>query len=88
MAAAVAAGIARRLEFLVQPTDVEEDRRISPAVEVVVLDQSGNRVTDREFEVKLELVREGRRGKLKGDRDQRTQGGRGQILRPRGRPGR
>ncbi|HEY8196008.1 MAG TPA: Ig-like domain-containing protein [Gemmatimonadales bacterium] len=68
-------GDARRLEFLVQPADVEEDRRISPAVEVVVLDQSGNRVTDREFEVKLELVREGRRGKLKGARDQRTQGG-------------
>jgi len=32
-------------------------------------------VTDREFEVKLELIREGRRGKLKGDRDQRTQAG-------------
>ena len=55
--------------------DIEEDRRISPAVEVVVLDQAGNRVTDREFEVKLELVREGRRGRLEGDRDQRTQGG-------------
>ena len=68
-------GDARRLEFLVQPTDVEEDRRISPAVEVVVLDQAGNRVTDREFEVKLELVREGRRGSLEGDREQRTQGG-------------
>jgi hypothetical protein len=44
-------------------------------VEVVVLDQSGNRVTDREFEVKLELVREGRRGRLRGASEQRTQGG-------------
>ncbi|MEO8089397.1 MAG: Ig-like domain-containing protein [Gemmatimonadales bacterium] len=68
-------GEASQLEFLVQPTDVEKDHRISPAVEVVVLDQSGNRVTDREFEVKLELVRDGRKGKLNGDRAERTQGG-------------
>jgi hypothetical protein len=67
-------GSASRLEFLVQPTDTEEDERISPPVEVVVLDQSGNRVTDREFEVKLEL-RTNDRGKLKGDRTARTQGG-------------
>ena len=68
-------GGARRLEFLVQPSDTEEDRRISPPVEVVVLDQSGNRVTDRDFEVKLELVRTGRRGRLNGDSDRRTQAG-------------
>ncbi len=68
-------GDARRLEFLVQPTRTEEDQRISPAVQVVVLDESGNRVTGREFEVKLELIREAGRGKLKGSRDQRTQGG-------------
>ena len=29
---------------------------MSPSVEVVVLDQSGNRVTDREFPIKLELL--------------------------------
>jgi adhesin/invasin len=70
-------GTAQRLEFLVQPTDTEEDDRISPAVEVVVLDQSGNRMTDREFEVNLELIREGRgrQGSLRGDRSQRTQAG-------------
>jgi hypothetical protein len=70
---------ASRLEFLVQPTDTEEDERISPPVEVVVLDQAGNRVTDGEFEVKLELRPNGdgddRRGKLKGRRTERTQAG-------------
>ncbi|HEV8176733.1 MAG TPA: Ig-like domain-containing protein [Gemmatimonadales bacterium] len=68
-------GIATRLAFRVQPSRSAERQRIAPAVEVAVLDQSGNRVTDREFEVKLELMRDGRQGKLKGDRDQRTQGG-------------
>jgi hypothetical protein len=63
-----------RLEFLVQPSDTEEDRRISPAVEVAVLDRSGNRVTDRDFEIKLEL-RPADRGRLKGDRTRRTQDG-------------
>jgi hypothetical protein len=65
---------ASRLEFLVQPSDVEEDKRISPPVEVVVLDQAGNRVTDREIEVKLELSTDGR-GTLKGHRTERTQAG-------------
>lgn len=68
-------GGATRLAFQVQPSRTEEGRRISPAVEVAVLDQFGNRVTDREFEVKLELIREGRRGRLRGERDQRTQAG-------------
>ena len=68
-------GDATKLAFQVQPSRTEEGRRISPAVEVAVLDQSGNRVTDRDFEVKLELIRDGRGGKLKGDRDQRTQAG-------------
>ena len=68
-------GNATRLAFQVQPSRTEEGRTISPAVEVAVLDQSGNRVTDREFEVKLELIRSGRRGSLKGDRNERTQDG-------------
>jgi hypothetical protein len=67
-------GDARRLAFLLQPRDTEEDRRISPPVMVAVLDQSGNRVTDREFEIKLEL-RTDDRGKLKGDRTQTTEAG-------------
>jgi hypothetical protein len=63
-----------RLEFRVQPSDTEEDTRISPPVEVVVLDQDGNRVTDEEIEIKLEVTGDGR-GKLKGDRNQQTQSG-------------
>ena len=47
---------ASRLEFRVQPSDTEEGRRMDPPVEVAVVDQSGNPVTDREFEIKLELL--------------------------------
>lgn len=73
-------GDAARLAFQVQPSRSREGERISPAVEVAVLDQSGNRVTDREFEVKLELRTEDgngdpHRGKLKGGRTERTQAG-------------
>lgn len=76
-----------RLQFLVQPGDTEAKNRISPPVEVVVLDQSGNRVTDREMEVRLELSSlqsssdeddehgPDHRGKLKGHSTVRTQGG-------------
>lgn len=62
-----------RLEFRVQPSDVEEDRLITPPVEVVVLDQAGNRVTEGRHEIKLELT--GDDGELKGDRSQRTESG-------------
>jgi Big-like domain-containing protein len=65
---------ASRLAFRVQPSNVEEDRRISPPVEVVVLDRDGNQVTDEEFEIKLEL-RGDDDGKLKGDRRERTHSG-------------
>jgi hypothetical protein len=68
---------ASRLAFRVQPSDTEEDERISPAVEVVVLDQAGNPVTQGEFEVTLELrgSRGRDRGDLEGDRTQRTESG-------------
>jgi hypothetical protein len=66
--------IPSRLEFRVQPSDTEEDDRISPAVEVEVLDQNGNRVTDGEVEVKLELTGDDD-GKLKGHDKERTRGG-------------
>lgn len=62
-----------RLQFLVQPSDAVEDKRISPSVEVVVLDQEGDRVTDEEFEIKLELT--GDEGKLKGDPKELTRSG-------------
>jgi hypothetical protein len=66
---------ASRLAFQLQPSDTEKNKRITPPVEVVVLDQSGNRVTDRQFEIKLELSTNGGRGRLKGHRAQRTQAG-------------
>ena len=47
---------ASRLAFRVQPSDTEEGRTMDPPVEVAVEDQSGNPVTDREFEIKLELL--------------------------------
>ena len=65
---------ASRLEFRVQPLDTEEDRRISPPVEVVVLDQDGNRVTDEEFKIKLELLGDDD-GKLKGHKNEDTRSG-------------
>jgi hypothetical protein len=45
-----------RLEFRVQPSDTEERETMSPPVEVAVLDQSGDLVTDQEFEIMLELI--------------------------------
>jgi hypothetical protein len=47
---------ASRLEFRVQPSDTEERETMSPPVQVAVLDQNGNLVTDREFPIKLELI--------------------------------
>ncbi len=59
-------GGASRLEFQLQPTDTEKDKRITPPVEVVVLDADGQRVTEGEFEIMLELT--GDDGELKGKR--------------------
>ena len=47
---------AARLEFRVQPSDTEERETMSPSVEVAVLDQNGNLVTDREFPITVELL--------------------------------
>jgi hypothetical protein len=65
---------ASRLAFRVQPSDSEEDERISPPVEVTVLDQAGNLVTQGEFRIKLELTGSDD-GKLKGHRDEKTRDG-------------
>jgi Bacterial Ig-like domain (group 1) len=62
-----------RLAFAVQPSDTPRDDRISPAIEVAVLDQRGDRVTAGDFEVKLEL--QGDHGKLEGHSTQRTRSG-------------
>jgi hypothetical protein len=63
-----------RLSFRVQPSDTREDRKISPAVEVVVLDGSGNRFTTRDIEVKLELSGDND-SRLRGDLSKRTKSG-------------
>ena len=63
-----------RLEFRVQPSDTREKQRISPAVEVVVLDAGGDRYTGPDIEVKLELTGDSD-GKLGGNRTERTHSG-------------
>jgi hypothetical protein len=62
------------LGFQVQPSDAREDRKIEPAVEVVVLDAQGNRFTGRDIEVKLELAGS-EEGKLDGHLTKRTKSG-------------
>ena len=65
---------ASRLAFQRQPSDAEEDERIRPPVEVVVLDAEGERVTQGGFKVKLELTGSDD-GKLKGQREENTRAG-------------
>jgi hypothetical protein len=62
-----------QLRFLVGPSDSEEDRRISPAVQVEVLDQNGTRVTEAEIEINLDLI--GDEDELDGDDQERTRDG-------------
>jgi hypothetical protein len=62
---AVAGSQPAQLEFRVQPSDTRVDKKISPAVEVVVLDAVGHRFTGRNIEIKLELT---------GDHDARLGG--------------
>ena len=63
-----------RIAFKVQPSDTKKRDRISPAVEVVVLDQGGHQVTSGDLEIKLELTGDGD-GNLKGHKSQRTHSG-------------
>jgi hypothetical protein len=64
-----------QMVFRVQPSDVEHRHDIiRPPVEVEVLDQFGNRVTDREFTIRLDLI-EISSGKSKGFDERRTEGG-------------
>jgi hypothetical protein len=59
--------------FQVQPSDTEEGETMSPSVQVAVLDQAGNLVTDREFSIKLELL--DRRGTVRADGTAMTRSG-------------
>jgi len=64
-----------RLAFRVQPGPTEEDKEIDPAVQVAVLDQNGQVVTQGEFEIKLELLGESDDGELKGHEREKTRSG-------------
>lgn len=64
-----------RMQFVVQPTDVAHKHGIiSPPVVVEVLDASGNRVTDREITIRLDLI-EIRTGRSKGHETAPTRSG-------------
>jgi hypothetical protein len=65
------------LVFLVQPSDVEEDVEISPAVEVAIVDQQGDVVPLSGVEIEIELIREdGKHSKeLEGDLTRVTEDG-------------
>ncbi len=64
-----------RLDFRVQPSPTEEDKEIDPAVQVAVLDQNGQLVTQGEFEIKLELLGDSDDGELKGHEREKTRSG-------------
>jgi adhesin/invasin len=57
--------VATRLSFQVQPSDAEKGKKISPNVEVAVLDDQGNRVTESTVEVRLDLISADGGGSLK-----------------------
>ena len=63
-----------RLAFRVQPSDAGRDQRITPPIEVVVLNQAGDLVTQGRFKVKLELTASDD-GNLKGHLDEDTSAG-------------
>jgi hypothetical protein len=64
-----------RMVFRVQPTDLAGRHQIiSPPVEVEVLDQFGNRVTDQEFTITLDLIEVGT-GRNPGHDSRRTRSG-------------
>jgi hypothetical protein len=65
------------LEFLVQPSDTKENKEISPAVEVAIVDAQGNVVTVSGLEIEIELLEtDGETSdELKGDRKRKTEDG-------------
>jgi hypothetical protein len=56
------------LEFLVEPSAVEQDELISPAVEVAIVDEQGSVVPLSDVEIEIVLIREdGRDHRFEGD---------------------
>jgi hypothetical protein len=68
---------ADHLIFLVQPSDVDEDEEISPAVEVAIVDLLGDVVPLSGVEIEIELLREDGDDshELKGERKRSTEDG-------------
>jgi hypothetical protein len=64
-----------RLDFRVQPGPAEEDQTLDPAVQVAVLDQNGQVVTEGQFEIKLQLLGDHDDGELKGHEREKTRSG-------------
>jgi|GEM_PF-1278719 len=64
-----------RLDFRVQPESGEEDETMDPAVQVAVLDQNGQVVTEGQFEIKLQLLSDNDDGELKGQERETTRSG-------------
>jgi hypothetical protein len=64
-----------RLDFRVQPGPAEEDQTLDPAVQVAVLDQNGQVVTEGQFEIKLQLLGDHDDGELKGHEREQTRSG-------------
>jgi hypothetical protein len=62
------------LAFRVQPADTRENEKISPAVEVVVLDAAGHRFTGGDIAIKLVLTGD-RDGRLGGHNTGQTRSG-------------
>jgi hypothetical protein len=62
-----------RLDFRVQPSDTEEGGTISPDVQVQVLDQFDNLVTDQDFSITLELL--DKKDEVRADGTNSTQSG-------------
>ncbi len=67
------AGEADHLIFLVQPSDEQEDERLSPPVEVAVVDRFGSIVPVSKVKIRISL--DPREKELKGDREEDTQDG-------------
>jgi hypothetical protein len=68
---------ANHLAFLVQPSDVQEDEEISPAVEIAIVDPLGILVPVSDVEIEIELIKEdGHESKeLEGERTRDTEDG-------------
>ena len=74
-ATAVGVSTPARMRFVVHPSDVPHKHGIiSPPVVVEILDQSGNRVTDHEVTIRLDLIAI-RDGRSMGHEQARTQDG-------------